>query len=396
MMNRNMALFFLIMFAIGTDSFIVSPLMPTLRESFGITVAQSGWFVSAYALGYAAFALIAGPLSDGWNRKRVLVYGLFAFGLFTLLCGFAAGFWQMVAFRFLAGVSAAFASPQIWAAISQLVKPQNVLKAMGIATAGLAASQMLGVPLGSYLAASGWHTPFFAIGAAAFVLAILAAILLPAMPASGSKNASIWGRYRSLMSGSAPKLSFIAYFLFQFGNFGAFSFMGTWLSDRFHLSVAGVGTVMLFLGLGNMIGSFWGSGFTARFGQRHAFAYGVIFISLLYLLLPFMPKLALVEAAYFLIFLALGMLFPLMMNALQRLSPTARGTISSLANSSMYFGTTLGSLTAGFLYSCSGAFMSVSLLAAVCFCLSLGLFSGSGAFSAVSPVLTHKKQTLKQ
>ncbi|KHF32888.1 hypothetical protein CM49_04880 [Paenibacillus sp. P1XP2] len=109
-----------------------------------------------------------------------------------------------------------------------------------------------------------------------------------------------------------------------------------------------------------------------------------------------MPKLALVEAAYFLIFLALSMLFPLMMNALQKLSPTVRGTISSLANSSMYFGTTLGSLTAGLLYSCSGAFMSVSLLAAVCFCLSLGLFSGSGAFSAVSPVLSHKKQTLKQ
>lgn len=69
-LNKIIILFFLIMFFIGTDTFIVSPLLPILRESFGISIEQSGWIVSAYALGYALFALIAGPLSDAWNRKK--------------------------------------------------------------------------------------------------------------------------------------------------------------------------------------------------------------------------------------------------------------------------------------------------------------------------------------
>ncbi|WP_340252411.1 MFS transporter [Brevibacillus borstelensis] len=93
-MNKTLAVFFLVMFLIGTDTFLVSPLLPALREEFGASTAASGWMVSAYALGYALFALIAGPLSDGWNRKSVIVYGMIGFGVSTILCGFATGFWE--------------------------------------------------------------------------------------------------------------------------------------------------------------------------------------------------------------------------------------------------------------------------------------------------------------
>ncbi|KOS03683.1 hypothetical protein AM598_05245, partial [Paenibacillus polymyxa] len=81
---------------------------------------------------------------------------------------------------------------------------------------------------------------------------------------------------------------------------------------------------------------------------------------------------------YFLIFLILGMIFPLMMSLLQTLSATARGTISSLANSSMYCGTAVGSFTAGMLYAHSGGFISVSLFTVICFSMSLILFLRSG------------------
>lgn len=84
------------------------------------------------------------------ESKKVLLFGLLGFGIFTLLCGFAVDFWTMFAFRLLAGISAAFVSPQVWAAIPQLVQPHKVLKAMGVVTAGLAFSQMLGVPIGAY------------------------------------------------------------------------------------------------------------------------------------------------------------------------------------------------------------------------------------------------------
>ncbi len=368
------------MFIIGTDTFIVSPLLPTLRNAFDISIESSGWIVSAYALGYAVFALIAGPLSDGWNRKKVMIAGMISFGVFTLLCGFATGFWTMLLFRFLAGVSAAFTSPQVWASIPQLVPPNKILKTMGIATAGLAVSQMLGVPIGSYLATFGWKTPFVVIGICSFIMVILIVALLPSIPViiSKDKAPSIFERYHTLLSESKSKIAFLAYFIFQLGNFAAFSFIGTWLSDQFSLSVASIGSVILFLGLGNTLSSFFSSRFVQKLGLKTSFVFGMILLVILFVFLPFLPNVVSIAGIYFLIFFILGMLFPLMMTLLQTLSSTARGTISSLANSSMYFGATIGSSAAGILYANMNGFFSVILFTVLSFIFALLLFIKCG------------------
>lgn len=41
---------------------LISPLLPTLTAAYKIPTSISGWMVSAYALGYALFALISGPI----------------------------------------------------------------------------------------------------------------------------------------------------------------------------------------------------------------------------------------------------------------------------------------------------------------------------------------------
>ena len=46
----------------------------------------------------------------------------------------------MLTFRFLAGVSAAFVSPQVWASIPLLIEKKQIVKAIGVATAGLSIS----------------------------------------------------------------------------------------------------------------------------------------------------------------------------------------------------------------------------------------------------------------
>ncbi|GGV77021.1 hypothetical protein GCM10010512_38450 [Streptomyces thermoviolaceus subsp. thermoviolaceus] len=101
--------------------------------------------VSAYALGYALFTLVAGPLSDGRDRRGVLLAGLSEFIVTTVLRGFAQGLWTMILYRFLAGVSAAFVSPQIWASIPVLVRPEQIVRTMGFATAGLSIAQCAGM-----------------------------------------------------------------------------------------------------------------------------------------------------------------------------------------------------------------------------------------------------------
>lgn len=139
------------MFVIGTDTFLISPLLPTLTKLYGIPTSISGWMVSSYALGYAFFALISGPVSDGLNRKKIMVVGLIAFSISTLLCGIAPSFGVMIICRLLAGISASFVTPQVWASIPILVSSKDIVKAMGYASAGLSISQLVGLPVGSII-----------------------------------------------------------------------------------------------------------------------------------------------------------------------------------------------------------------------------------------------------
>jgi predicted MFS family arabinose efflux permease len=375
------------MFIIGTDIFIASPLLPTLRGAFGVSVEQSGWIVSAYSLGYAVFALVAGPLSDGWNRKKVMIAGMIGFGLATMLCGWAESFWSMLLFRFLAGICGAFVSPQIWASIPQLVKPGQVLKVMGIATSGLAVSQVLGVPIGSYLAELGWSAPFFIIGGCSFAAVALVAVLLPSIPPAqgdGSRP-SLIGRYTALLGGTGPKLAFAAYFAFQIGNYATLSFTGTWLSDRFGLGVADIGTVILFIGLGSLLSSLISGDLVRKTGLRTAFFGGMTLLAALFLAYPLAPNLTAVKVLGFTLNFLMGMLFPVMMTLLQSLSAAARGTISSLANSSMYLAATLGSSAAGVLYANMNGFGSVCLFSSLFFAASLLVFARSGVLAVKQP-----------
>ncbi len=60
-MNRVLAVFFMIMFMIGTDTFLISPLLPTLQQVYHVSTELSGWMVSSYALGYlwiCAYSLV--------------------------------------------------------------------------------------------------------------------------------------------------------------------------------------------------------------------------------------------------------------------------------------------------------------------------------------------------
>ncbi|MBJ7993087.1 MFS transporter [Bacillus mycoides] len=382
-MKRVLAVFFTIMFMIGTDTFLISPLLPTLQQVYHVSTELSGWMVSSYALGYAGFALIAGPISDGLNRKKVMVLGMSFFALSTFLCGMAPSFLWMLTFRFLAGVSAAFVSPQVWASIPLLIEKKQIVKAIGIATAGLSISQILGLPIGAYLATIHYTTPFFVIGILSALLVVLIYVVLPEIQPVhiGGSKTNILKRYKQLLTDSKVSLSYFAYFVFQTGNFAAFSFFGVWLSIQFGLQVHEIGTAMLVLGLGNLIGNIFGPRIVNKIGYNLSFYGGIVFTAVLYVLLPHVKNIIFVELLFFVLFFVTGILFVLMMGRLQNMSSIARGTGAALANASMYIGQMIGAAIAGMLFAASHNFILVGSFTALLYIGALFLFRKSEKLS---------------
>lgn len=380
MKHRQLSLlFFLVMFVIGTDTFLVSPLLPTLTHYYGITTSLSGFIVSAYAIGYMLSALLIGPISDRHDRKKILVGGLVVFTVATASCGLANTFAWMLITRFVAGIAAATAGPQIWAAIPVLFPRQQVVKVMGYATAGLAVAQIVGVPLGSYLAVWSWRFPFFFVGAIALILTLLVMRLMPSLNDAKAAPASE-SIYRQLV-GNHPVMKLLAaYLLFQTANFCGFAFIGTWFAKSFNLFVGAIGSFILLIGVGQFVGSLLGSRLVTWLGQPHAFLLEFILFIIGYVVLPFANSPLAATIILALIYTIGGALLPLFMSTLQEHAGTARSTISALANAVMYLGEAIGGVIGGVLIKQFAGFSGIATFTAVVAVLAMLLYAQQGYF----------------
>ncbi|WP_047999350.1 MFS transporter [Lactiplantibacillus herbarum] len=358
------------------------PLLPTLATMYGISTSISGWMVSAYAIGYASFALISGPISDGRDRKQVMLWGFLAFAISTFLCGFATSFQMMLLFRFLAGVSASFVTPQVWASIPVIVEKHAIVKVMGYATAGLSVSQLVGIPIGSYLAVVSWRTPFFIISIAAIILLILNMIALPKLELGQNNKTSFFRTYANVLHNSKALQYLFAYLIFQTGSFTVITFISTWFTNSFGLTLTGVGTAMIAIGAGNLVGSLFGSTLVKRIGLEKAFLFELIALIILYLILPFVNTFWIAEVLLTLAFLFNGFIFPIFMTTLQSTTTNARSTISSLSNAAMYFGETLAGITGGILFKQFHSYLGISLFAALLILIALFVYAKSGLFKS--------------
>ena len=367
-----------VMFLVGTDTFLVAPLLPELTARFASPPASAGWMVSAYAIGYCVTAVFAGPVSDRFDRRRVLVAGMSAFSAATAACGLASTLWQMIALRALAGVCAAVAAPQVWAAIPQLVPPGRVVAAMAAPTAGLTVAQLVGVPVGSLLGAVSTAAPFLAVGAAGAGTSLALWLWYPPVPPQASKTRVI-AQYGGLLAVPAARWRFAAYFVFQLGNFAVLSFAPTWFSTDFALDATGVGYAMIALGTGNTLGALAGPRIVARWGTGRTLVGCMLAYLVCYPALPWSGNLAVALAVLSVVFFTGGTLFPVFMGLLQSLTATARGTVSALANVLMYAGSAVAGALGGPLMTGSWGFAGIACLVWTTTACSTLLWARSGA-----------------
>src|SRR5437879_10204943 len=86
--------------------FGIAPVLTPIASEFGISTGTAGLVVAAYGVPGILVALLAGPYSDRFGRKRFLVAGSVVMGVFTVLAAFAERLGLLVALRVVAGVGA--------------------------------------------------------------------------------------------------------------------------------------------------------------------------------------------------------------------------------------------------------------------------------------------------
>ena len=84
-----------------------------MQRELHLDDVQFGWVFGAFWLAYALFEIPGGWLGDQNGSRRTLTRIVLAWSVCTVLTGFAAGFWSLLAFRFLFGIGEAGAYPNM-------------------------------------------------------------------------------------------------------------------------------------------------------------------------------------------------------------------------------------------------------------------------------------------
>ena len=88
----------------GFDLLILSFILVPLSAALRLTPPEAGSLITWTLIGAVAGGFISGPLSDRYGRVRVLSWTILLFAGFTGLCALAQGYWDILAYRTIAGI----------------------------------------------------------------------------------------------------------------------------------------------------------------------------------------------------------------------------------------------------------------------------------------------------
>ncbi len=156
----------LLQFAVILDFMIMSPLGAMIMPAMPMTAQQFGLVVSAYAFSAGLSGVLTAGFADRFDRKRLLLFFYGGFLLGTLWCGLATTFESLLLARIVTGLFGGVIGSIVLAIAADLFDPAQRGRVMGLLQGGFAASQVLGLPFGLYLATRwDWHAPFLVLAA---------------------------------------------------------------------------------------------------------------------------------------------------------------------------------------------------------------------------------------
>ena len=88
----------------GFDLLILGFMLPFISADLHLTPGQAGSLVTWTLVGAVAGGIVFGSLSDHYGRIRVMTWTIVLFAVFTGLCAFAQGYWDLLAYRTIAGI----------------------------------------------------------------------------------------------------------------------------------------------------------------------------------------------------------------------------------------------------------------------------------------------------
>lgn len=367
-------------FAIGTEGFMIAPLLATMAADFGMTVPHVALLVVVFTLTMAVSSPVATVLTARLRRRSVLLLAMTVFTAGNLLAAWSPSFAMLMTARIMMAVASGLYVPNANALAGAIAPAGKRGRALAIVSGGMTLAIALGLPLGGVVGhAFGWRATFLAVGALSVIAiaGILAGIVRDA--GAGIPVATLSQRLAVTRQPAILRLLAVSLF-WSAGAYAAYPYIAPYLAQVLGLGPVGINATVSMWGLAAAFGVMTGGTLNDRFGSHR-----VAGLSLLVLALAFwglglsalglsphaamVPVLAAVAAWGF----SVWSFFPAQMARLMAAGSASQASLAlALNTSTMYLGFSLGSALGAAILG-TGAIWGIGLFAGACEIVALAL-----------------------
>ena len=344
--------------SVVTLNYAIPAILPAIADDFGIGIEAAGSVVSIYGLWYALCALLLGPASDHFGRKRVMVVSLAAVGIACLLCGQSFSFPFLLLARSLGGLVAAILQPATWAYVGDYFPRSRRGSGSAWVVNAASLSMIVGL-LGAGLLTEhlSWRWVFNGTAVVAFVTCLS---VLARLPRIGPSRTQPWKEFSArrfvstvgqdlggLMRETRARSALLVSFTIWFAYFGVYTYWGAFLNQQFGLGSGRIGFVTVTVAVGYIIGSQLGGRLSDRIGRGKVIRAGLVVLGGLLAFLPWIGTLTVAVVGTLVLAAGFHFTYSAQLALASELVPKARSTAMSINYFFTYLGMMSGSAVAG-------------------------------------------------
>jgi MFS family permease len=163
------------------DRSVFSNLNSYVQKDLHLSLAQSGFITTIFALGFGVTGVLAGFLLDRYRRKTILIVGMLVYSVVTMIIPLSQGFWDIATYRVITGIGEAMQQTAIFTMAGVFFAQRRNL-ALGGMNAAYGLGSFIGPILGIQIFLAGgnnWRLPLYVFGIIGLVYAVLLLFFLP-------------------------------------------------------------------------------------------------------------------------------------------------------------------------------------------------------------------------
>jgi MFS transporter, DHA2 family, multidrug resistance protein len=170
------------------DSTIANVAIPHMQSSLGATLDSVTWVLTSYIIAGAVTMPLTGWLADRVGSRNLFLGAVTGFTIASMLCGIAVTLEEMVLFRILQGVCAAFIGPLSQTILMDINPPEKGPRAMALWGMGIMVAPIFGPMIGGWLTESyNWRWCFYINLPIGIPTIAILWWLLPSRPVTGRR-----------------------------------------------------------------------------------------------------------------------------------------------------------------------------------------------------------------